>query len=520
MAAGMTELRLSDYNISDIRDIIYFPNVSVLDLSSNLLTDISPLVSLSNLVELNLSRNLLSTIDILIFSNSGSMLLNVAFNYISDFSLLYRSLQCRFTILGADMQGSPDESRLIVGTFFTDLDDSGIPLIIYSVQSNRPVSLTLPAGTVAAIADGYTHEYRLVTSYPSVQSVSLTMEGEGSTTSIVPELQGYLPAGAELSIPVDLPASYAIKVFDTGLRGVASVSGTTITYNSPVPFSEEVLQFEFREGDRLKGYSRIRLREGTSVNTQYHSHDKSKLLVFLRQPSSLPGKTNGELLGLTAADLSTVNQNEDWVPKVAGVTWNTDAPKRIVKIDWLEKNLSGSLDVSGCAALTNLNCGLNQLTSLDIRNTAALAELWCHGNPLTDIMVSWTVPKSINVLGSNRSLWILLHLPIVSSATLHVPAGSADLYRADDGWGLFRIVETPTGVQPVYDSNVWVSINDNILSVYSSREETVTVYSTNGAVFFQSYKNKGHATFDIKNLSQGLLIVKGSSGWIRKLFNK
>ena len=52
-----------------------------------------------------------------------------------------------------------------------------------------------------------------------------------------------------------------------------------------------------------------------------------------------------------------------------------------------DNNLT-SLDVSGCTALTYLNCEDNNLTSLDVSGCTALTELYCLVNNLTSLDVS------------------------------------------------------------------------------------------------------------------------------------
>ena len=54
----------------------------------------------------------------------------------------------------------------------------------------------------------------------------------------------------------------------------------------------------------------------------------------------------------------------------------------------LQKNRLTSLDVSGCTALTLLNCQSNRLTSLDVSGNAALTKLGCYNNQLTTLDVS------------------------------------------------------------------------------------------------------------------------------------
>ncbi len=55
---------------------------------------------------------------------------------------------------------------------------------------------------------------------------------------------------------------------------------------------------------------------------------------------------------------------------------------------YCHNNQLTSLDVSGCTSLTKLNCYSNQLTSLDVSKNTALTELYCYTNQLTSLDVS------------------------------------------------------------------------------------------------------------------------------------
>jgi hypothetical protein len=190
---------------------------------------------------------------------------------------------------------------------------------------------------------------------------------------------------------------------------------------------------------------------------------------------------------------TTAEANDNRVGKVGSITWTATTPKRISSIGknliWNKKSLAGSLDVSGCTALTRLYCG---------------------DNPLTDLTVGWTTIPSLYYLS----------LPDVSQATLHVPHGTAALYRAADYWKDFgTIIEDPALSTEVLPSpSVSVFSVGTTLSVLTPNNETVTVYSANGSLLFRSSKLPGQATFTIGHLPKGVIIVKGSTGWVRKLF--
>ncbi|MDR1938041.1 MAG: hypothetical protein LBQ73_06045, partial [Tannerellaceae bacterium] len=123
----------------------------------------------------------------------------------------------------------------------------------------------------------------------------------------------------------------------------------------------------------------------------YHEADKATLRAFLSQPSAFRGETNGGCFGLTPADTAAWTTNEDWVAKVSRndrITWNSESPKRVAIIKWGKSSLAGSLDLSGCTALTRLECNGNQLTGLDVSANTALDYLDCSDTPLTDLDVS------------------------------------------------------------------------------------------------------------------------------------
>ena len=66
-------------------------------------------------------------------------------------------------------------------------------------------------------------------------------------------------------------------------------------------------------------------------------------------------------------------------------TWENG---RITELRIDVRELTGALDVSGCTALTLLNCFCNQLTTLVVSNNTALTTLYCTGNRLTALDVS------------------------------------------------------------------------------------------------------------------------------------
>jgi hypothetical protein len=138
---------------------------------------------------------------------------------------------------------------------------------------------------------------------------------------------------------------------------------------------------------------------------------------------------------------------------------------------------------------------------------------FCSG--LTSVTVGWMTPRPVT------GEMTFLSVPL-SSATLHVPIGTKALYEAADGWKDFGtiledvVVDVSTELIP--SSGVQIRLYGNLLSVDSPASEQVSVYSVGGQLLYSAQKASGSATFDLNSLPSGVLIVKGSSGWTKKIF--
>ena len=267
MADAITELDLSMQGIRDIRDIIYFQNVSRLNLSGNEISDISDLVNLSYLASLDISNNNLQNIDILNFTNSTSMLLNVALNYIDDFSMLEHNTLCLFTLVGKSQQRSMNEIIIQVGAFYSEVDIDGNANITYSVRSNQdyPIMLNVQGVTLQVLnTDNTLQEYSSDKPVERVERVTITMNGLGDTTYIVPTFTQQLSEGGRTSISLGLPEDYIVRPYHNRYSDAAVADGNKITYVTPNDFSGDTIYYEFRKDDQIKGYSLVYLSSNTT----------------------------------------------------------------------------------------------------------------------------------------------------------------------------------------------------------------------------------------------------------------
>jgi hypothetical protein len=104
----------------------------------------------------------------------------------------------------------------------------------------------------------------------------------------------------------------------------------------------------------------------------------------------------------------------------------------------------------------------------------------------------------------------------LSACTLHVPAGTKALYEVADVWKEFgTILEAgDAGAQAILPS-FEVYASGGTVYINSPVSEQIDVYSMGGALLHRRTKPAGSIT--IENLPKGVLIISGSSGWVRKM---
>ncbi|MDR1454691.1 MAG: hypothetical protein LBJ01_03475 [Tannerella sp.] len=86
--------------------------------------------------------------------------------------------------------------------------------------------------------------------------------------------------------------------------------------------------------------------------------------------------------------------------------------------------------------------------------------------------------------------------------------------------GLF-FLETVEGGEAVGHETVAEPVRihaaNGVLTVQSPVAEEITVYAISGAPMYRAQKAAGVATFGLNRLPQGVYIVRGSSGWVKKI---
>jgi hypothetical protein len=58
---------------------------------------------------------------------------------------------------------------------------------------------------------------------------------------------------------------------------------------------------------------------------------------------------------------------------------------------------------------------------------------------------------------------------------------------------------------------------DGVLSIRTPQSEQIAIYSVNGSLLYKANKAAGESSFNVSALPRGVLIVRGSSGWVKKI---
>jgi hypothetical protein len=77
------------------------------------------------------------------------------------------------------------------------------------------------------------------------------------------------------------------------------------------------------------------------------------------------------------------------------------------------------------------------------------------------------------------------------------------------------MVGSTSGLESIEAPEIWYY--NGVLHVYTLQAEWIDVYSVTGQLLYGVQKATGEATFDLNSLPRGVLIVRGSSGWVKKI---
>lgn len=264
----ITSIDLSGLGITDLRDVVYLPMVKELDLSSNTITNTFPLTVLDSLQLLNLSHNDLESINPLLFCNADKMIVMVANNYISDFSMFYNPTHCQFTLFGMYLQQDKNALYLDLYHLYCDMNSRGQMVVVYRGYTNAEGAAVIGCNGkhATAVLDGASHEV-YVPSFPTMPAMVTVSVGElGDTTWVVPSVTRRIAAGAVVEIETGLPEDYRLGIANA-LHGTVTVNGTDLTYTAPADLDRDTVYVSYYEGWQLRGFTEYRMLNAANVVT-------------------------------------------------------------------------------------------------------------------------------------------------------------------------------------------------------------------------------------------------------------
>lgn len=260
----ITSLDLSKRNVTNIHDLQLMPNLHSLDLNNNKVNDLQPLTVLDSLEWVDLSYNGLKTVNELVFCNSRKMTVNVAFNYIGDFSIFGSMTRCNFVFEGTTLQLREDAPYFDVSQLYCDATVS--PAVVHgAVRSNmaEPARLLCGESQTEVPANGERFAQALQDEPSETLPVYLNNGVRGDSTFLVPPSSYELEPNQSLIVATSLPDKYTIRLCTPVQQGTVDVDGTSLIYTASDSFSEEDIIYAYYWGHLLKGFSKIEFRSGS-----------------------------------------------------------------------------------------------------------------------------------------------------------------------------------------------------------------------------------------------------------------
>jgi hypothetical protein len=227
--------------------------------------------------------------------------------------------------------------------------------------------------------------------------------------------------------------------------------------------------------------------EGTpsvQVSSQPSAGDKGKFTIICKKPTSTSSLIASAKIEIPSGDISLGS------PSVSQV------------IQGLAKEVTGAI-------VTLVKNGTEYMLGIDLSDVDLVTVRAASGDEET---IAITVPYTAASQLPEGDYTIVVNDFIADfddGSSIRKTGIPVTISVDHSGVGIREIIET--------QSDVVLFIRDNRLYVNSPAVERITVYSMTGMLVRQMEKSAGEATFDIGNLPRGVLIVRGSSGWTRKI---
>ena len=260
----ITAIDMSGLGIVDISDVAFLPNVTWIDLGGNMIEDVSPLASLEHIHYVNLKGNALETINPLVFACTDKLHVNVAENYIKDYSYFFSADACQLILEGMGAQKKEKNAFYFnVYQLYADINETETQEICYRGFTNMESDITLACGSlsVPAIMDGYTNNVSLPNELETTTLVTISNGEVSEETYVVPAVNFQVEPGQSFILETGLPEDYEIS-YALAAAGKVEIVGNAMQYTAPDYATPDVIYFCYYKNYSLKGYSRFYINRG------------------------------------------------------------------------------------------------------------------------------------------------------------------------------------------------------------------------------------------------------------------
>jgi predicted Kef-type K+ transport protein len=249
-------------------------------------------------------------------------------------------------------------------------------------------------------------------------------------------------------------------------------------------------------------------------------------------PATLDFTASGEIKSVTVtSNVSwTVDRDVEWITITPSSGSNDGVISVAAAANTTIDERTGIVTVTGggithTIAVTQAADGTTPPSSPTLTVSAAYVGIAAEGGSL-DIMIqsniSWTAVSSedwVSVSPASGTNDGGISITVAENSTEEARTATVTVAAGD----LTRtITVTQKSVGDDDSGNASVGVTDiryfnNRLYVNTPVAERIAVYSLSGIQMYQSKKQPGIATFDLHSLPRGVLIVRGDSGWVKKI---
>ena len=388
---AVTKMEVIARGISSLKGVEHFPNLSVLQCSSNQLTSID--VSKNTMLErLWCDGNQLTTLDV-----SKNTMLETLVCYYNQLTSLDVSKNTKLTALNCE------DNQL------TSLDlSNNTELTFLRCSLNQLTSLDLSNITKLTELYCYGNQLTDVALQSLVNSLPTTTDGDFRPLSSVEDETNALMSKAQVAQAKakgwntyyynDDSGQWELWELYPGIDGI-TIDATTF----PDEAFRNYVSTKIDNGDGMLVDSErdavteitIEFKGVSSMEGIGYFPNLSKLSCVGNKLTSLDVSENTALTeldcryaGLTSLDVSKNTQLTILYVSGNQLTSIDVTNNALLTKLWCEENPLNSLNVTKNTLLTRLDCYKNQLTALDVANNTALTSLYCSSNQLTSLDVA------------------------------------------------------------------------------------------------------------------------------------